>query len=133
MPFFGGEFFGGEFFSSQSVSEDLFRPSGGVPAYPDLVPFEQRDPYRRQVAAVIQKVAQAQVKTLRLDSQQRFEQLHRELQIEGLEFRADYLEALNVERNRLIDIEIGQRLREKLRKTADQEAMLLILLGAYLT
>lgn len=83
-----------------------------------------------QVAQVIQKVAQSQVENLRLDEQQKFEQLERELETEGIEFKPGYLQALTEARERLIEAEIGELLRKKL---DEEEAMLLIAIGVYLT
>ena len=66
----------------------------------------------REAQAVINAVAEAQVQVgLRLDEEQRQSQLLRELRLEGIEFRAQYFEALNAERERLIDAEIAYLLR----------------------
>lgn len=77
-----------------------------------------------KAAKVIADVAARQAESLERDEQKRFEELARQLEIEGLEFDARYLELLNQEREHLIDSEIARRLRA----IRDQEEILLMLL-----
>lgn len=116
----------GTSWDSQKV--EFIKPSGGR-----LEPFEARDPYRFPFTAkqikVIESVALTQVENLQLDDSQRFQQFHRELEWEGIEFEARYLEALNLERQRLIDAEISQRLKAILEDEVFQ-AMFLICLAS---
>lgn len=76
--------------------------------------------------ATIAQVAQRQAERLEMDTQKRFEELSRELELRRIEFDARYLEALNAERERLIDEEIAQRLR----RIMDDEAVILLTLIA---
>ena len=78
-------------------------------------------------AAVIADVAARQALVLEQDAQKRFEELLRELQLQGIEFDARYLEALNIQRERLIDAEIAARLRLK---REDEELLILLLMAA---
>lgn len=80
-----------------------------------------------QIAPLIQELAYRQSQDLTRDDEQRFEELERELEIQGIEWQARYLEALNVQRERLIEQEIGALLRAKLQ---EDEAMLLIVVAA---
>jgi hypothetical protein len=64
---------------------------------------------------------------LEQDAQKRFEELLRELELQGIEFDARYLEALNIQRERLIDAEIAARLR-LIRE--DEELIILLLMAA---
>lgn len=79
-----------------------------------------------RAAKVIAEIAARQAESLERDEQKRFEELARQLEIEGLEFDARYLEALNQEREHLIDLEIARRLRA----IRGQEEILLMLLIA---
>lgn len=84
-----------------------------------------------EVALAIRRVARRQadeLSALKRDEQQRFEELHRELQMRGIECEARYLAALDEIREYLIDEEIGQRLSAKLR--AEKEFMTIMLLCA---
>lgn len=113
-------------------------PSGGFPARDRLhLPRRGRkeiseerkklgleDAYALEIQAVIAEVAKGQVRRLELDEQKRFEELHRELQLRGLEWRARYLEVLSQEREALINAEIALLLRRKL----DDEQIILMLL-----
>jgi len=74
---------------------------------------------------IIEAVAVRQVEHLEADPQKRFEELERELQLQKLAWRAEYLEALNAERNRLMDKEIAYRLRQ-----IDDEAIVTALVAA---
>jgi len=70
---------------------------------------------------------------LHLDEQQRFEELTRELQLREIEFDSRYLEALNIQREALIDEEIGRLLKktaEKKSLDSQNELALIILLAA---
>jgi hypothetical protein len=64
---------------------------------------------------------------LEQDAQKRFDELLRELELQGIEFDARYLEALNIQRERLIDAEIAARLR-LIRE--DEELLILLLMAA---
>lgn len=77
-------------------------------------------------AAVIAEVAERQADRLEQDEHKRFEELLRELQLREIEFDARYLDALNKQRQRLIDEEIGRLLRLK----NDEEVMMLLALVA---
>ena len=61
-----------------------------------------------------------------MDAQKQFEELSRELQLQGIEFDRRYLEALNSYREILLAAEIGRRLRMKI----DNEAMMTLLVLA---
>jgi hypothetical protein len=78
--------------------------------------------------AVIADVAARQAERLELDAQKRFEELSRELQLKGIEWEARYLEALNIQREALIDAEIGARLRARLQ--GEEELLVLLLMAA---
>jgi hypothetical protein len=80
------------------------------------------------VQGVIAEVAASQVEILRLDEQQRTEQLQHELKLRGIEWESRYLEALNARREALIDAEIARLLRQKL----DDEMIVLMLIAASL-
>ena len=118
------------------------RPSGGIPyTARDGLPRSKRDISRarkrfglddgadREVVAatVIADVAARQALVLERDAQKRFEELLRELQLQGIEFDARYLEALNIQRERLIDAEIAARYR-LIRE--DEELIILLLMAA---
>ena len=77
----------------------------------------------------IEEVARRQAERLELDTQKRFEELSRELELRSVEWEARYLDLLNEERESLIHEEIGTLLRRKL---AEEDEMLLILLAASL-
>jgi hypothetical protein len=78
---------------------------------------------------VISAVAEQQAARLELDSHKRFEELERELQAQQIAWRAEYLTALNSERERLITAEIRARLQAMQR---DDEAVILALLASVL-
>ena len=65
-----------------------------------------------KVQVIIEDVAALQAQQLALDEQQRFEQFQRELALANIEFDNRYLEALNAERERLIDAEIQRRMQQ---------------------
>lgn len=78
------------------------------------------------VVEVIAAVAARQAETLVLDEQKRYEELTREITLLGLEYDARYLEAVNIERQRLIDAEIGMLLRRR----QDEEDLMILLVMA---
>ena len=82
---------------------------------------------RKEAEAVIAEVAARQVVRLEKDAQKRFEELSRELQLRGIEWESRYLESLNVQRERLIDAEIGRRLRAL---QEEQEILILLFMAA---
>jgi hypothetical protein len=63
------------------------------------------------VQATIAEVAARQAQQLDLDQQKQFDELYRELEIKRLGFEARYMEALALQREALINEEIGRRLR----------------------
>lgn len=113
------------------------QPSGGFPAHDRARTRKQvsearkrfglEDTYKDERAAqVIANVAARQAEALEQDELKRFEELSRQLQLEGLEFDRRYLELLNQERERLIDLEIAQRFKY----LREQEEIILMLLAA---
>jgi hypothetical protein len=101
------------------------KPSGGWPAreFRDVVDRRRISP---KVVRIIEEVAESQVQRLETDEQKRFEELARELELEAVEFETQYLQALALKREVLIDLEIERLLKKKL----NDEAVLLILLAA---
>ena len=88
------------------------------------------DDYRTEeelAQAIVASVAARQALVLEQDEQKRFEELSRQLQLARIEFRATHLEALNRERQKLIDLEIGRLLRRNLQ---DEEILLMLLVMA---
>ena len=84
-----------------------------------------------ETVVAIHEIAVRQADTLsvlRMDEQQRFEELNRELKFRGIEWQAKYLEALNTQRERLIDAELAERFRLMLGK--QKIVVLLMLLAA---
>lgn len=148
VSFFGGEFFGGEFFNvAAAVSAVAPRGTialGGVrrkevyrrvPTRKEISEARERfgltDEIAVEAATAIAQIAARQAAASaahRMDEQQRFEELHRELRLRGIEWDARYLEALNVQRERLIDAEIAQRIRTI--REEQELLMILILLAA---
>lgn len=83
---------------------------------------------------VVTQVAIRQAEDLRQDEPQRTEELYRELAAEEIEMRAAHLEALASIRERLIEIEIGRLLREKLNREEEELLMLAaVSVAIYLT
>ena len=76
---------------------------------------------------VINFVAARQAERLETDQQKIFEELLRELQLERISFDLRYLEALNLERQRLITQEIARLLKLKLE---EEELMFLMMVAA---
>lgn len=89
---------------------------------------------QQQIAEeIIRRVAERQAKSvreIRLDDQQRFEELQRELELHDIEWQSTYLENLNSLRDALITLEIKQRLEKKRLDAEDEEVMLLFLMSA---
>jgi hypothetical protein len=129
----------------EDSSSGLVQPvvGGGVVPHPSLYP---RPPNKQQIsrarrrlglydgadeevvaATVIADVAARQALVLERDEQKRFEELLRKLELQGIEFDARYLEALNIQRERLIDAEIAARQR-LIRE--DEEILILLLMAA---
>ncbi len=77
-------------------------------------------------SAVISEVAHRQADSLQTDAQKRFEELSRELELRGIEWRTHYLEELNARLERLISAEIAARLK-LLQQTQDEEALVMLL------
>ena len=122
----------GVWFEGEKVTTDTKLPQGSAPFFQQLRPFEEIGQNRflkRRVRKVIEEVAQAQVQHLELDESQRLDHLIGELDAQGLEYDARYLEALNQYR----DILIGNEIKTILRNKDENEAMLLIMIAAYLT
>ena len=133
--FFGGAFFGGGFFGGGTVQGGGgYHPSQGL----GYTGYETRTRTKkeikeererlgilpRKVERIIQDVALRQAQKLELDKQKQFEELSRDLRLNKIEWEGKFLEALNQEREKLIDREIASRLRVRLR---DQEDMLFLL------
>ena len=112
-------------------------PSGGFPAVDrgrtrreitrDRERFGIPDEERIRAEKIARQVAAAQAARLEMDAQKQYDELSRELAIERIETRTEYLEAMNAERSRLIDAEIAVRLRF-LRE--EEEVILLLLMAA---
>lgn len=77
------------------------------------------------VEEVVIAVAVRQAEALVTDEQKQFEELTRELKLRELEYDARYLEAMNVERQRLITAEISSLLKRR-----NDEGILLMLMMA---
>lgn len=111
-------------------------PSGGFPAADqaqrrtrsDVSRDRERFGLQDEIARAIAEVAAQQAERLEQDKQKQFEELNRELELRGIEWDARYLESLNYERERLINAEIGLRLRQRLQD--EEELMLLVLMAA---
>ena len=133
---FNNAIFNNAVFNTGFIASSI-RPSGGIPATL-RIPRRTRKDIRRarklfgipdEAAEVIATVAARQVDHLEGDAQKRFEELRRELQLRRLEWRSGYLEALNAERERLIDAEIARLLRVR---NDNEELMMLVALAATL-
>ena len=133
--FFGGDFFGGDFFFGVHPS------GGGVSGHiPDTLRVRQgrtrleiakeRRKYGipDDYAEIIHEVAVSQVARLEGDEQKQFEELHRELELRKIAWQGRYLEVLNLMRQQMIDQEIAERLRLKLRD--EEELTMLVLMAA---
>lgn len=96
-----------------------YHPSQGLPpsAYAKGQTPEQLRKSREifgLVEKVIQEVAKRQVETLQADAQKQYDELANELKLRNIEFEGRYLEALAVEREKLLDIEIKSLLQSRL-------------------
>jgi len=78
--------------------------------------------------AAIAEVAIRQAARIETDAQKRYDELIGELRLREIEFEARYLEALNTERERLINEEIASRLHKLLQD--NNNAVLLMMLMA---
>ena len=105
-------------------------PSGG---YPWLGPYRREHPWLaklpQQVSEIIQVVAEEQLEDLGLPRRLQALRLKRELKAKDLEYHTRYFEALSLERELLIDLEIAQRLKKKIE---DEEVIFLIVLASSL-
>ena len=134
----------GTFGSVASIIPDGYLPGAAPPAAPQaeavrvgghpwLGFYETRGPHPwlsglpEEVAAVIQILAIEQVEDLELPKRLQALQLKRELKAKAIEYHTRYFEALSLERELLIELEIGERLRAQF---DDEEALLLIALAA---
>jgi len=119
------------------------RPAGGWPIPSGKKPYHRyprlrtEDEIREErerlgilpkAAQVISDVAARQAAAMRYDEQRYFEELNRELELQNIEFEGKYLEALNIQRGKLIDAEIGRLLQEKF--AMEDAEMVLLLLAA---
>ena len=111
--FFDAEFFGGNFFTFPTAGGYGVADLGGRTRTPEDV---RRDRQRFGVippdaVRIIEDVAARQAEDLRLNEQQRLEELAGELRLAGISYQSTYLALLNQERERRIDAEIGRRIR----------------------
>lgn len=79
--------------------------------------------------AAIAEVAIRQAARIETDAQKQYDELAGELKLRELEFKAEYLEALAAERERLINEEIGRRLKQ-LQLENDNGVLLMLLMAA---
>ena len=104
------------------------RPSGG---YPYRGPYQPRHPWlielKPEVQEVIQQVAEEQLEDLQLPKRLQALKLKRELKAKAIEYHTKYFEALALEREFLIEVEIAERLKARF---DDEEALLIIALMA---
>ena len=139
--FFDGKFFGGGFFGdlpSTTISGGGYNPSQGYSGYETRRRTrkeiqEEREKLRilPKAAAIIERVAERQateLAELKLDEQQRFEELQRELALESIEWDGKYLELLNTLREQLIRDEIAKLIRLKLER--EENEMMVLLMAA---
>ena len=120
----------GVWFEGERVSPDTApTPTGSAPFYQRFEDIGRNRFLKRRVRRVIEQVAEAQVQHLALDETQRLEHLIGELEAKGLEYETRYLEALNQYR----EVLIGNEIKTILKRKDENEAMLLILIAAYLT
>ncbi len=87
--------------------------------------FGLKDAYALET---IVEVAQRQVARLEVDPQKQYDELANELKLRQIEFAAGYLEALAIERERLISEELQRRLLQQQRE--DEQVISLVLLAA---
>lgn len=114
------------------------KPSGGIPhdqprrTRKQVSEARKRlgldDGYTPEEAVVaIDAVAASQALRLEQDEQKRFEELTRELELSGIEFDARYLEALNKQRELLINKEIASFFQ---RQQNDEDMIRMLLMAA---
>lgn len=115
--------------SPNASSGGYFEYGGGAAprAKEDLQADRVRFGISLEAQGVISSVAAHQTVRLELDAQKRFEELERELEAKDIAWRAEYLTALNAERERMITAEIAERLHAKQR---EEEWIVLALLSA---
>ena len=103
-------------------------PSGG---YPYRGPYKPQHPWLRElkpeVQEVIQQVAEEQLEDLQLPKRLQALRLKRELKAKAIEYHTKYFEALALEREFLIEVEIAERLKARF---DDEEAVLILALMA---
>ena len=113
-------------------------PAVGVPpplsgGHPWLGPYARRrhiwmDRVPGPVAETIQELAKQQIEHLDLPKHIQAIQLKRELRLKDIQYKARYFEALALERELLIELEIAERLHAKL--VNDEELAMLIILAS---
>ena len=112
-PYF--QFTNGDVVTPPVVQVPYTPPSGG---HPWIGPYKRREFYqsgiRAEVVEVIESVAKRQIVDLDLPKRLQALQLQRALKLKAIQYETRYFEALSIERELLIEIEIGERLREKL-------------------
>ena len=79
-------------------------------------------------AKTIADVAARQAESLEQDQQKQFEELLREVELRGIKWEARYLDALNVQREALINAEIARRLKQQY----EDDAIIIMLIAASL-
>ena|SRR3990167_2365919 len=103
-------------------------PSGG---YPYRGPYKPQHLWLRElkpeVQEVIQQVAEEQLEDLQLPKRLQALRLKRELKAKEIEYHTKYFEALALEREFLIEVEIAERLKARF---DDEEAVLILALMA---
>ena len=109
------------------------RLSGGIPhdqkrTKRDVSKARERFGIPDEVRIAIEAVAAQQAARLEQDKQKHLDELAGELKLRKLQWQAGYLEALAVERERLINAEIALRLWQKLKD--EENLMLLVLMAA---
>ena len=108
---------------------DAPRPSGGFPSG-DRGPSERQKRRSRILhgleAEIVSSVAYRQAQSLDPDEQKRIDELRGEMQLRGLEAQSLHYTALADYRQRLIDAEIGERLR----RIQDEKDVIALLLFA---
>ena len=80
--------------------------------------------------AAIAEVAIRQAARIETDAQKQYDELAGELKLRELEFKAEYLEALAAERERLINEEIGRRLQQVLDNNNNGVLLMLLMAAA---
>lgn len=103
-------------------------PSGG---HPWLGPYPKRrhiwgNYFPEEVVDLIEKVAEKQLEDLALTKRRQEALFRQELRVKAIDFEARYLEALNIERGLLIDLEIAHRLKWIKERRDDEDLLLLI-------